>query len=206
MFAKNYKEINFVPYEELNPNIQTIFITDLAYVLNIDFDNIPYSEGYLQANNASIENSKLKVGLCWEAGSAGIRTMINRTINIKFFEKMLNLEDIQVYSFQVDDTLNGNERYSQMINLAKDFKTFSDTASALKSMDILVTVDTSVVHLAGALGVKTFLLLPYATDWRWFRDTKKTPWYNSIEIFKQQNHISWEKEINEIIEKLLNLA
>ncbi len=202
LFAKNYSEINFVSYEELNPNVQTVFITDLAYVLGMDFDNIPYSEGYLNAGTANIENAKTKVGFCWEAGSAGIRTMINRTINIKFFEKMLNLDNIQVYSFQVDDTLNGNERYSQMINLAKDFKNFSDTASALKAMDLVVTVDTSVAHLAGALGVKTFLLLPYATDWRWFRDTKKTPWYDSIEIFKQQDHISWEREIDEIVEKI----
>lgn len=202
LFAKNYSKINFVPYEELNPNIQTVFITDLAYVLGMDFDNIPYSEGYLKAAKASIENAKTKVGFCWEAGSAGIRTMINRTINIKFFEKMLNLDNIQVYSFQVDDTLNGNEMYPQMINLAKDFKNFSDTASAIKAMDLVVTVDTSVAHLAGALGVKTFLMLPYATDWRWFSDVKKTPWYASIEIFKQQDHISWEKEIDEIVERI----
>ena len=69
-------------------------------------------------------------------------------------------------------------------------------------MDVIVTVDTSVAHLAGALGVKTFLLLPYASDWRWFRDTKTTPWYDSVEIFKQKDCISWETEINEIVEKL----
>ena len=132
----------------------------------------------------------------------GIRTMINRTINVKFFEKMFNLANIQVYSFQVDDTLRGNERYPQMINLAKDFKSFSDTASALKAMDVVVTVDTSVAHLSGALGVKTYLLLPYASDWRWFGDTKTTPWYKSVEIFKQQDMISWECEIDEVISRL----
>ena len=202
LFSKNYPEVDFIPHEELNPDNQTFFITDLAYALNMDFDNIPFAEGYLNAEKAVIENSKPKVGFCWEAGSAGIRTMINRTINIKFFEKMLDLENIQVYSFQVDDTLDGNGRYPQMINLAKDFKNFSDTASALKAMDVVVTVDTSVAHLAGALGVKTYLMLPYAADWRWFRDTKTTPWYRSVEIFKQQDCISWEKEINEIVENL----
>ena len=151
---------------------------------------------------AGADSKKLKVGFCWEAGSAGIRTMINRTINVKFFEKMFNLANIQVYSFQVDDTLRGNERYPQMINLAKDFKSFSDTASALKAMDVVVTVDTSVAHLSGALGVKTYLLLPYASDWRWFGDTKTTPWYKSVEIFKQQDMISWECEIDEVISRL----
>ena len=89
-----------------------------------------------------------------------------------------------------------------MINLAKDFKNFEDTAKAMKNMDIVITVDTSVAHLAGALGVKTFLLLPYSSDWRWFSDTQKTPWYNSIEIFKQNDPISWETPIEEILCKL----
>ena len=202
LFTKNYPEINFIEYSEINPNLQTMLITDLAYILNMDFDNIPYPEGYLKSETADIQSNKLKLGLCWEAGSAGIRTMINRTIHIKCFEPLLNLENIQVYSFQTDDTLGGNDKYPQMINLAKNFSNFSDTAKALKAMDILVTVDTSVAHLAGALGVKTFLLLPYAADWRWFNDTKKTPWYNSITIFKQTDHISWEEPINSIIKQL----
>ena len=90
-----------------------------------------------------------------------------------------------------------------MINLGKDFKNFTDTAKALMAMDVLVTVDTSVAHLAGALGVKTYLLLPYATDWRWFDDTQTTPWYKSVEIFKQTDSISWEEPITNIINKLM---
>ena len=170
--------------------------------MNKDFENIPFAEGYLKSAAAEINSSKKKVGLCWEAGSAGIRTMINRTINIKCFEPLFNLDNIQLYSFQVRDTLRGNEKYPQMINLAKDFKDFSDTAKALMAMDVIVTVDTSVAHLAGALGIKTFLLLPYVTDWRWFNDTKTTPWYRSIEIFKQNDSISWEDPINNIINQL----
>lgn len=206
LFKSNFPNINFVRYEELNPEIQTIFIADLPYILNMDFSQIPYSSGYIQSKTAEILCEKPKIGFCWEAGSAAIRTMINRTINIKFFEKMLNLDNIQIYSFQKDDTLKGNDRYPQMINLAKNFNTFSDTAAALMAMDVMVTVDTSVAHLAGALGIKTYLLLPYAADWRWFNDTRTTPWYDSIKIFKQQNSISWEQEINEIVAKLKKLA
>ena len=202
LFRRNYPKVNFIDYDEINPKMQSMRITDLAYILNMDFNNIPFSEGYLKSKTADIKNDKLKVGLCWEAGAAGIRTMLNRTINIKCFEPLLNLNNIQVYSFQVGDTLKGCEKYPQMINLGKDFKNFTDTAKALKAMDVLVTVDTSVAHLAGALGVKTYLLLPYATDWRWFSDTKKTLWYDSIEIFKQDDSISWENPINSIVEKL----
>ena len=117
-------------------------------------------------------------------------------------EPILNLENTQIYSFQVTDSLKGNEKYPQMINLAKDFKTFEDTSKALLAMDIVVTVDTSVAHLSGALGVKTFLMLPYTSVWRWFTDTKTTPWYDSVEIFKQNDPISWENVINKILERL----
>ena len=132
--------------------------------------------------------------------------MINRTINIKLFEPIINLENIQLYSFQVCDTLNGNEKYPQMINLAKDFQNFEDTAKALKAMDLVITVDTSVAHLAGALGIKTYLLLPYTSDWRWFGEKKSTSWYKSVEIFKQTDPISWEDPILNIKTKLQNLA
>ena len=203
VFAPNYPDIEFITYDEINPEMQSVRITDLAYALDIDFDSIPFSEGYLKSDTANIENKKLKIGLCWEAGNAGIRTMINRTINIKLLEPLFNLDNVQFYSFQVRDTLKGNEKYAdKMINLASDFKNFSDTAKAMKAMDIIISVDTSVAHLAGALGIKTFLMLPFYNDWRWFNDTERTPWYNSIEIFKQADPISWEKPIEDIICKL----
>ena len=203
LFEYNYPNYDFIEYDKINPDTQSIRITDLAYVLDMDFDNIPFAEGYLDIDyKNTIKSDKKKVGLCWEAGSAGIRTMINRTIHVRCFEPFFNLDTIQLYSFQYTDTFGGNEKYPQLINLAKDFRDFSDTARALKQMDVLITVDTSVAHLAGALGVKTYLLLPYASDWRWFSDTKNTPWYNSVEIFKQTDHISWEEPFNSILEKL----
>ena len=202
IFEKNFPFAKFIILEEINPDIQTLFITDLAYALDIDFENIPFAEGYLKSDTADIKSEKLKVGICWEAGAAGIRGLINRTINVKLLEPIFELENIQTYSFQVTDSMGGNEKYPQMINLAKDFKDFEDTAQALKAMDVLVSVDTSVAHMAGALGVKTYLMLPYTTDWRWFEDTKTSPWYKSVEIFKQTDPISWENVISEIVEKL----
>ena len=206
LFKANYPDTEFIDYADINEDIQTVRITDLPYVLGMNYDNIPFSEGYLNIEPADIKNDKLRVGLCWEAGAAGIRGMIKRTINIRCFEPILNMDNIQVYSFQYTDTLKGNEKYPQMINLAKDFKNFTDTAKALKAMDIVITVDTVIAHLAGALGVKTNLLLPYAADWRWFRvgdyKEKTTLWYKSITVLQQDDHISWENPLQEIIKIL----
>ena len=205
LFEKNYPFTEFIESKDVDLKMKALRICDLAYILNLDFDHIPFAEGYLNSETAEIKSDKLKVGLCWEAGAAGIRTMINRTINVKSFEPVLNLEGVQFYSLQCNDTFNGVELYPQMIDLAKDLKDFSDTAKAIKAMDVVVTVDTSVAHLAGALGVKTFLLLPYATDWRWFKDRKRTPWYDSVEIFKQTNSLCWDEQMKEIAEKLNSL-
>ena len=69
-------------------------------------------------------------------------------------------------------------------------------------MDIVISADSAVAHLAGALGKKTYLMLPYSADWRWFNDTKTTPWYDSVEIFKQQKEGDWAPVIQEIKQNL----
>ena len=77
-------------------------------------------------------------------------------------------------------------------------KDYTDTAIFLKNIDILVTIDTSIAHLAGAMGIKTFLLLPYDSEWRWFTDEEKTPWYDSIKIFKQKEPNNWKDVIQRV--------
>ena len=214
LFEYNYPGFKFIDYSEIDYSVQALRLTDLPYVLNMDFDNIPYTEDYLNAEKENIESDKIKVGLCWEADASGIRGMINRTINIKLLEPIINLEKFQIYSFQYKDSFDGCKKYPQIINLAKNFNDFYDTAKALKAMDVVITVDTAVAHLAGALGIKTCLLLPYTADWRWFRSIKKcyqntkenddtTLWYDSVKIFMQNEPISWEKPINDIINRLL---
>ena len=115
IFRLNYPDFEFIDYDEINPQIQSLRVTDLAYILNMDFEHIPFSEGYLDIERGeAILSDKLKVGLCWEAGGAGIRTMINRTINVKCFEPFFNKNNIQLYSFQYSDTFGGNNKYPQI--------------------------------------------------------------------------------------------
>ena len=73
-------------------------------------------------------------------------------------------------------------------------------------MDLLISVDTSVANLAGAIGLKTFMLIPYYADWRWFDNTEKTEWYDSVKIFKQTEKSNWNNEISRIISELTKLS
>lgn len=206
LFKKNYPNIDFINYQNMDKNKQAIRICDIPYLFNIDFENIPFSKGYLDAEPMDIKSDKLKIGICWEAGGVGLRGPLERTINPKNLESFFELENVQFYCLQLEDTFKFLETHPQIINLGKDFKNFTDTAKAVKSMDAVICVDTSVLHLAGAMGVKTLLLLPYVSDWRWFEDTKTTPWYDSVEIFKQVDPISWEEPIKDIVCRIKELS
>ena len=206
LFQETYPYLDVVDYHEMDVNRQSLKICDLPYIFDIDFDHIPYVNGYFDVKPADISSDKLKVGICWEAGGVGVRGPLQRTVNPKFLEELFNMDEIQLYCLQIDDTFDVLSKNPQVINLGKDFKDFYDTAQAMKAMDIVVTVDTSVLHLAGGLGVKTLALLPYITDWRWFYDTKTTPWYTSVELFKQTEPFNWEAPIKDIICRIKELS
>ena len=129
--------------------------------------------------------------------------MLHRNLNISLFEQILELKGFDFYSLQVNPSMNTYKRYSNLTDLGSGFVDFDDTAGAISNLDLVITVDTSVAHLAGALGVKTFLILPYCSDWRWFDNAKKTEWYESVIIFKQQNPKDWHDVIEKIVSELL---
>ena len=84
-------------------------------------------------------------------------------------------------------------------------KSLFEIAEVMKELDLVISSDTSIIHLAGILKIKSILLLNYNSDWRWFEDKKKTIWYPSVEIIKQKTFNSWENvfyELKERIEKL----
>lgn len=209
IMQRSFPEIEFITQGMNNiPHDSSMFLGYAQYYLNIDFENIPYSSGYLKADEQKIieyknkyfSNDKLKIGLCWKAGDMRIRSAIHRTINIDYLKPLLKLNNVEFYSFQKDDIFNAIEKYPQIVDLSETFETFDDTAAAMKNLDLLISVDTSNIHLAGALGVKSKLLLPYCSDWRWFDNTSKTEWYDSVDIIKQNERQDWFKEVTMLTE------
>lgn len=213
---KDYKNIEFYNPKKLKRlpryDISGIMACLPGY-LKQDYNNIPYSDGYMKPKNSlikkyseKIDSDKLKVGICWEAGATGWREQLSRTLHISLYESFFKIDNTQFYSFQVNPAMDDYKNYPEIIDMGSDFKNYDDTAGALMNLDILVTVDTSLAHLAGALGVKTFMLLPINTDWRWFNDDKTTNWYDSITIFKQKLNSNWDEVIDNIEIELKKLA
>ena len=113
-------------------------------------------------------------------------------------------ENITFYSIQKEDEFNELNDFPEIINLSSELSDFSMTAAILKNLDLLITIDSAPVHLSGALGVKTLLLLPSNSEWRWFKDNHKTLWYDSVDIQQQLYPYSWENidaKINEYLKK-----
>ena len=202
LVSKNISGVEFVDSANVEYDYSTS-ILELPYLLSMDFENIPFSSGYLSADEKKVKEyrekyfltDKKKIGLFWQGNP---KVFANRSIKLEELEPILDMEDIQYYSFVKEDEKNQIDKYPQILNLGQTFKNFEDTAAAMMNLDLFVTIDSSVVHLAGALGVKTCLLLPYSSEWRWFKDEKKTPWYDSVTIYKQKTPYNWQNAVEEI--------
>lgn len=185
----------------------SVNVMEMHYHLKMDFENIPSSITYLKADEELVEkfkqeyftNDKRKIGLFWQGNPNVFK---NRSIMLKQLMPLFALENTQFYSFQKDEGLRQIDDFPQIINLDGAINDFSDTAAALMSLDVLITIDSAIAHLSAALGKKTVLLLPYASEWRWFDETKKTQWYPTIEIFKQSKPQDWESVVDEVLKAL----
>ena len=132
-------------------------------------------------------HDRLRVGLVW-SGNPGHKNDHNRSISLRVFAAMLDV-DARFVSLQKDprpdDQIVLAER-DDIVDFTAHLTDFVETAALISCLDLVVTVDTSVAHLAGALGCPTWLLLPYTPDWRWLLDRDDSPWYPSVRLFRQQ--------------------
>ncbi|HWQ62084.1 MAG TPA: glycosyltransferase family 9 protein, partial [Negativicutes bacterium] len=83
---------------------------------------------------------------------------------------------------------------------------FAETAALTANLDLVITVDTSVAHLAAAMGKPTWLLLPYLADWRWLRGREDNPWYPTMRLFRQPKQGDWESVLSQVAQELKKLV
>jgi hypothetical protein len=92
----------------------------------------------------------------------------------------------------------------QILDFANDVDDFSDTAALCEAMDLVISVDTSVAHLAGALGKLTWVLLPFTPDWRWLLERTDSPWYSSVRLYRQKKIADWDSVLERVKADLLH--
>lgn len=140
-----------------------------------------------------------RVGLVW-AGNPDHRNDRNRSINPELLGPVLQLPGIRFFSLQVGRSLVP----SGVVDLAPFLNDYSATAAALSELDLVITVDTSVAHLAGAMGRPVWVLLPVCNDWRWLQNRTDSPWYPSMKLFRQTQLGDWDTVIQRVATELAN--
>ena len=174
---------------------------------------IHHDDGYLKANPAKVnyynerfcQNDKYKIGIKWQGNTYYDK---ERVLNVEDFLRLFELPNVQFYSFQ---TFDGSEEIEKIkdkydiIDLGSTFSNFSDTAGAIENMDLIISNDTSLVHLAGAMKKQCWVLLPHVYNWRWHTDLSVCDWYDSVKIFRQSESENWDNVFDSVESELKGL-
>jgi tetratricopeptide (TPR) repeat protein len=174
------------------------------------------TESYIKADQRSIEkwrnyfnNEQFNIGINWQ-GNSHAKVDIGRSFPLALFERIASSSKVKLFSLQK------NEGTEQLNVLPKGMViesfgeqvdsegAFLDTAAIMKNLDLIITSDTAVAHLAGALGCRVWLALKWVPDWRWMLDTNSSSWYPSMRLFRQKKADDWKGVFDEI-ESELNL-
>lgn len=171
-------------------------------------NDIPFSEGYLTAPNHLtdlIDSKQFKIGIAWSGNKQNPNDR-NRSIPLKMFESLLNLNNVKFYSLQWGESAQDIELLNfqdKLFNAAKYVKNLQDTASIVTQLDLLITVDTAIAHLSGALNKPTWILIPFAPDFRWLLNRNDSPWYQSVRLFRQAQSGDWNRVMQDVKMALL---
>jgi ADP-heptose:LPS heptosyltransferase len=167
-------------------------------------DNIPWPGAYLSAEpdrvarwRERIGDDGLKVGICWQ-GNPNAPSDIGRSFPVRLFANVAKLAGVRLIALQkgagleqLDDLPAGMTVERPSPPFDDGAAAFLDTAAVIANLDIVVTSDTAVAHLAGALGCPAMVALKYVPDWRWLLDRDDTPWYPTMQLIRQRNHGDW---------------
>jgi tetratricopeptide (TPR) repeat protein len=147
--------------------------------------------------------SRRRIGLTW-SGNANHKNDRNRSIGLRKLRPLLSL-DCEFHAVQKearDEDRTILAEFVEMRSHEAELHDFSETAALISELDLVITVDTSVAHLAGALGKEVWILIPYAPDYRWMTERSDSPWYPTARLFRQRSRGNWEDVITEVLSSL----
>lgn len=198
-----------------------IALHSIPGVLRTTINTIPRKVPYLsvQTNENKpvkvVGPSKMRVALFWR--TKRLNPLDYRSIPMKELAILVDLAEIQFYDIDPNgdwtpDADSLADKFKNVTSLSKNIDDFEDTAEMLSSMDVVLTIDSAVAHLAGALGLNVWLMLPANANWRWLsRDVtskwcERSPWYPTMRIFRSRSFKSWKAVLKKIRSELIELA
>ena len=179
----------------------------LPYIIGTKLETIPANTAYLSppagAEFTLLPDRTLKVGIVW-AGNPKHRKNKQRSCSLSQFLPLLDVSGVSFYSLQkeVSEADRALLNQTSIVDLSPHFGDFADTAAAIAKLDLVISVDTAVAHLAGALGKPVWILLAFSPDWRWLLEREDSPWYPTARLFRQHQRGDWENVFDRVAEAL----
>jgi ADP-heptose:LPS heptosyltransferase len=196
----------------LPPYDYQIPILNLAMAFKTTQDTIPAQVPYLYPDQQLVaswrkkmaQDKLFKIGICWRGDAAH---GAHKFMPISYFTRLATIHGVSLYSLQKNDPLSTIKPAQQadgtcIIQFEEDFDEshgrFMDTAAVMKNLDLIITVDTSIAHLAGGLGIPTWVILPFPAEWRWLEERSDSPWYPTMKLFRQKKYDNWQSVYEEL--------
>jgi tetratricopeptide (TPR) repeat protein len=191
-------------------DLQCPFLS-LPLAFGTRLETIPSAVPYLRASPQALNNwegrlgprDRPRIGLVWSGNPMNTRDH-NRSIGFSSFLSLLDINATFI-SLQKDvsaaDAVLLNDR-SDLLHFGDELRSFADTAALIANLDLVITVETSVAHLAGALAKPVWVLLPFIPDWRWHLDRDDSPWYPTARLFRQDATRAWDNVIARVHDAL----
>ena len=198
----------FVPEDSIDFDVHAPLLS-LPYILGLKGDKVfAYSGGYIEPNKELtlefkekfFNNDKIKVGIKWQGNTYYDQ---NRVIPTKAFIPLMQVDNTQYYSFQTFEGAEDIKDLEGIIDIGKELTDFGQTAAALSNLDLVICNDTSLAHLAGAMRIPCWVILPYEVNWRWHTDLSVCDWYESIKLFRQHKINDWSGVFEDILKEML---
>lgn len=185
-----------------------LFFQQIPHALGVTFETLPPSRPYLQPHAADVARwaerlgpwEKFRVGLVWAGSTEHPRDRF-RSLSLAALAPLAAVPGTAFYALQkgpaVQQLATADAGF-RPVALGADLHDFAETAAVLANLDLLIGVDTSVIHLAGAMGRPAWCLLPFVPDFRWTLEGETTPWYSSVRLFRQTRHHAWPWVISRV--------
>ncbi|MBT3904407.1 MAG: glycosyltransferase family protein [Rhodospirillaceae bacterium] len=189
-------------------------LMDLPGLFETTLETIPKTVPYISVDKDLIETwserlghkKDFRVGLVW-AGNPEHKNDHNRSIDLELFRPLAKIKNISLYSLQVGRAEDVVGVLGEGVTELKTHLTdFAETAAAIECLDLVISVDTAVAHVAGALGKPVWVLLPHVPDWRWLLDRDDSPWYPTLRLFRQGQPGDWAGVVENVMNELRLVA
>jgi len=186
-------------------------LLSIPFIMNLQIENTAVEIPYLKPPKNLVykfrekirdinKENKLKVGLVWQGAKNNINDQ-TRSISLNSFSSFFDLKEIQFFSLQKGfgcEQIQKECFESKLIDWSDDFEKYADTAALVENLDLIISVDTSIAHLSGAMGKETWVLLESVPDFRWMLGREDSPLYPTMRLFRQSEPNNWCKLLDEV--------